>query len=197
MGARQREKSDMTRAELSEAMAALFIEKGYENTSVKEITERVGYSVGSFYRHWRSKEQAFMDCCNAYVSGFIRESVENAPRAGGAREMVDYLVARSELFSKDSKTIKLYAASRAIGNVYADRDVADWAGQYTRLIADFLRRATGCEDARRLTTVANIFHSVLDTHALQYTDFVSPHFDIDSATLRECLLALADQLKNA
>lgn len=75
MGTRQQEKSEMTRRELKETATRLFLEKGYEAASIQDIAAAAGYSVGSVYRQWKSKQQLFMEIWDEYVSGFIRDSV--------------------------------------------------------------------------------------------------------------------------
>lgn len=44
------------RAEILDAAQALFLEHGYEATSVQQIIDRVGISKGAFYHHFESKE---------------------------------------------------------------------------------------------------------------------------------------------
>lgn len=197
MGTRQQEKSDMTRAELTAAMERLFLEKGYAETSVKDITEAAGYAVGSFYRHWKSKEQAFLEYCDDYVSGFIRQSVDRAPLEGGAEDMLDYLLERSELFANSEKTTRLYVMSRLLSANYSDDGtVAQEARRYTDMLLFFLRRCTGCRDETRLLGVASLLHTVLDNHALRHTTLVYPPFTTDDSTLRTCLLAIVNTLRS-
>ena len=50
----------MTRLRLIEAAEKLFIRKGYEDTSVDEISEMAGYSRGAFYSNFDDKEQLFL-----------------------------------------------------------------------------------------------------------------------------------------
>lgn len=190
MGIRQKEKSDMTRRELSDSMIRLFLENGYDETSIKDIAEAAGYSVGSFYRHWKSKQQAFMEFWDSYVSDFIRGSVENAPRDCAPGEMIDYLIRRSEEFSRSEVTVKLYVASRVLSAVYEYEGVADWAQRYTQMLYNFVKQTTGCRDERTLMTTANIIHAILDTHAMQYSTVVAPRYDIDSSAMGDCLTAI-------
>ena len=44
------------RERLAEAAFALFDERGYEQTTVDDITERAGLGRTTFFRHYRSKE---------------------------------------------------------------------------------------------------------------------------------------------
>ena len=55
MTLRQKEKSEMTHQEIKAAALRLFLENGYKNTSVQDIVTESGYSIGSFYNHYKTK----------------------------------------------------------------------------------------------------------------------------------------------
>lgn len=196
MGIRQKEKSEMTRKELSDSMIRLFLEKGYEETSIQDIAEAAGYSVGSFYRHWKSKQEAFMEFWDIHVSDFIRCSIENVPKDCTQKEMIDYLIRRSEEYSRNEITVKLYVSSRVLSAMYKYEGLTDWANRFTQMIYDFVKQSTGCRDECKLMTTANIIHAILDTHAMQYSTVVAPHYNIDSSVLRDCLMDILAGLQN-
>jgi AcrR family transcriptional regulator len=50
-------KPEVRKDELLDIAEKLFIEKGYENTSVKDIYSEVNGSFGMFYHHFKSKEE--------------------------------------------------------------------------------------------------------------------------------------------
>ena len=50
-------KPEIRKDELLDVAEKLFIEKGYENTSVKDIYTEVNGSFGMFYHHFKSKEE--------------------------------------------------------------------------------------------------------------------------------------------
>lgn len=196
MGRKQQEKSDTTRAELTRAMEQLFLEKSYEKTSVKDIAEAAGYAVGSFYRHWKSKEQAFLEYCEEYAADFIRQSVAGAPIEGSVEEMLNYLLLRSEEFARSEKTTRLYALSRLLSAAHPDDGpVAKEAENYARMLVQFLRRHTLCQKEEQLQSVASILHTLLDAHALRKTALVYPPFLPDEKTFRDCLLAMISTLQ--
>lgn len=53
---RERKEPDARREEFIRAASSLFDEKGYENTSVDDIVERMGVAKGLFYYYFKSKE---------------------------------------------------------------------------------------------------------------------------------------------
>ena len=62
----------MNREEIITAIAELFKEKGYHNTSINDISQKVGLKGGSLYYHIKSKEDALYKICadgmNAYLA---------------------------------------------------------------------------------------------------------------------------------
>ena len=50
-------KSDETRARILEVALALFLERGYQETTMRAIADRAGVSVGNAYYYFESKEQ--------------------------------------------------------------------------------------------------------------------------------------------
>ena len=54
---RREDKRELTRQQmLDAARRVLFIERGYENTSLEDISEKANVSKGTFYYHFESKE---------------------------------------------------------------------------------------------------------------------------------------------
>src|SRR5437899_2700283 len=57
---REDEKKDLRR-HIIDAAAQLFIEKGYENLSMRQIAERIGYSATTIYRYFDNKDALLSD----------------------------------------------------------------------------------------------------------------------------------------
>ena len=55
---RQREKENI-RSRILEEARLLFFEKGYDNASIRSIAERIEYSVGTIYLHFKDKDSIF------------------------------------------------------------------------------------------------------------------------------------------
>lgn len=49
-----------TKRKIFEESLKLFAEKGYDNTSIEDITENVGVAKGTLYYHFSSKEEIFL-----------------------------------------------------------------------------------------------------------------------------------------
>ena len=63
-------KGDARRGELLAASEKLFYTKGYENTSVQDILDAVGFSKGGFYHHFDSKLAVLEAICQQYPTPF-------------------------------------------------------------------------------------------------------------------------------
>ena len=65
MQQRRYKKSEASKRALLKAAHELIIEKGFQKTSIKEIVQASGLSVGSFYHHFKSKDdmlnEAFLE----------------------------------------------------------------------------------------------------------------------------------------
>lgn len=56
-------KGDLKRQAILDTSEKLFFEKGYRDTSVQDVLDRLHCSKGSFYHHFESKVQVLMEIC--------------------------------------------------------------------------------------------------------------------------------------
>ncbi len=54
-------KKEDRKEQIKKAALELFSERGYRNTSVQDIVEKIGYSKGGFYNCYESKDELFKD----------------------------------------------------------------------------------------------------------------------------------------
>ena len=80
-----------TRAELLAAARQVFAARGYHDASIAEITELADVGVGTFYLHFRDKDEAFTTLLE---EGFqqLREQVKAAVQATREREQATPLL---------------------------------------------------------------------------------------------------------
>jgi AcrR family transcriptional regulator len=64
------EKAGKTRARIISATAQLFLEKGYEDTKIADITSRAGVKTGSFYHQFRTKSAVAEVICLEALEGY-------------------------------------------------------------------------------------------------------------------------------
>jgi len=53
---KRKSKKERTKEKLFKTAVSLFLEKGYENTTVQEITEKADVAKGTFFRHFPTKD---------------------------------------------------------------------------------------------------------------------------------------------
>jgi len=95
---RERKKAQ-TRADLMHAAAALFAERGYENTNVDDIVERANYSRATFFRWFGTKEEVlFADVPEqlAEVDSRLRGSPDNDPLDVVRRVLTEMIVSYAD-----------------------------------------------------------------------------------------------------
>jgi Transcriptional regulator len=59
-------KGETSRQNIIEAAYRLFLEKGYNATSIRDISRRCGLTIGGVYTHFSDKEQIFLAVFSAY-----------------------------------------------------------------------------------------------------------------------------------
>jgi AcrR family transcriptional regulator len=95
-----REASTATRRRILDVALELFLEHGYDRTSLREIAERLGFSKAALYYHFKAKDDILVALTDALLDelGEIVERVsrEEPPGLASARrtitEMVDLLM---------------------------------------------------------------------------------------------------------
>ncbi len=58
--------------QIIEAAFKIFREKGYDETSVRDIIDEIGISKGGFYHHYSSKEELLEDIAAVMIDGMMR-----------------------------------------------------------------------------------------------------------------------------
>lgn len=164
MSLRQKEKSEMTHQEIKAAALRLFYEKGYRNTSVQDIVLESGYSIGSFYNHYKTKRDVLTEIWNEHAIGCIESSMKDMDSIHTPGELAEYLIVNSNVFDQDEKTKQLAKAAQddfvTSGKNY--EGIQAISREYIRKIAGLLGRF--CPRTREDLLLSHA--SVLD--AIQY-----------------------------
>ena len=93
---------EQTRERIIAAAAELFVENGYEQTSIQDILDTTGLSKGGLYHHFKSKEQileAVMERRIQYVGKRFHELICDTP-GENAKEKLKKILAQLAADSK-------------------------------------------------------------------------------------------------
>jgi AcrR family transcriptional regulator len=82
------EKRAQTRERLLEAAERVFARRGFQGSSVEEISAEAGYTRGAFYSNFSSKGEVFIELLHARVFDGYREMLVQAPRDAPPREQL-------------------------------------------------------------------------------------------------------------
>ncbi len=78
----------------------LFLEKGYSGLNMDEIADRIGYSKGTVYGHFRNKEDILTEMAGRAVNKRAEMFARAAEFPGRSRERITALALAAELFVK-------------------------------------------------------------------------------------------------
>ena len=88
------------RKAIQDAGTKLFTERGFNASSVQDITEAAGVPKGSFYNHFRSKEALAADIVTAYGDGTTDRGVLTNPNVPALTRLKKHFAALNEYFSR-------------------------------------------------------------------------------------------------
>lgn len=86
-------KGRATRSGIVCAAVRVFSQKGYRDTSVQDILDEVGITKGSFYHHWRSKEELALEILEQMGRAFKEEFDPRMRQATSGRERIETFLA--------------------------------------------------------------------------------------------------------
>jgi|SRR5579871_3466750 len=155
----KRERGKQRVAALIDAAAELFAEKGYEATTMTEIAQRAGASIGSLYQFFPSKEALAEALFNRYgeraAESFAR--VEALAHGRSPRELADLLIDyRLALGTDRDATIAL--SSSVAGIVERRKPLGD---ALRGRIATILCAANGALSAEEAAAAAVIVSQIM------------------------------------
>jgi AcrR family transcriptional regulator len=144
----RQESKEVTRARLVEAAEQLFIRKGFDDTSVEEISETAGYSRGAFYSNFDDKDQVFLAVINRHRGGALEVFNDTSPQVS---EREGRIVAVREWFSnqwrrKNFVVLQMEFSRRAMKDRSVRKHVSELWQQEIELVNATVCRGLGMMD---------------------------------------------------
>src|SRR5580692_7266856 len=117
---------------------SVFNERGYDGTSMEQLSRRLGITKSSIYHHVDGKEDLLRMALDRALDGLF-EAIADAQNAGGpAIHQLERLVYRSvEVLSERLPYVTLLLRVR--GNTEVERNALERRRQFDRIVADLVR----------------------------------------------------------
>ncbi|MFD2387881.1 TetR/AcrR family transcriptional regulator [Enterococcus rivorum] len=107
----QQQKSKTTKLKLKIAAESLFTEKTFDQTSILDITNHAGYAVGTFYKHWKRKEDLLFELWQDFTTEYMIDSAREINQVKTINEFSSKIVNRSLEYG-EHPFIKKYFSSQ-------------------------------------------------------------------------------------
>jgi len=140
---------NQTKRRIIEKTMELFATKGYEATSIEEITAIVGVAKGTFYYHFKTKEELFNFLIQESIKLFSNSIVAKTSRAQTLSEKVKAIVSvQIRIVMKYENFVRMIAGEMW-GNEPRNIFCREELFKYVRTIEEILLQASS-ENNRKL-----------------------------------------------
>ena len=115
----RKEKAAAVKERIFSTAASLVKEKGYDNVTVSEICTRAGIAKGSFYLHYRSKEdiirESYYTDLGSYIEGRYAAYLREFPHSSGKQRVLRFLQLELEFAEQAGYELTCLAYSLNLG----------------------------------------------------------------------------------
>ncbi len=125
----------------------VFNEKGYDGTSMEQLSHRLGRTKSAIYHHVSSKEELLRLALDRALDALFAVTDEPAFRTGRAIERLEYLVRRSVLVLADELPY-VTLLLRVRGNTKVERRALARRRKFDRIVSDLVAEAEAEGDVR-------------------------------------------------
>jgi AcrR family transcriptional regulator len=140
-----RERYDRRQQRVVVAAARLFAERGYDQTSVQELTEAMGLASGGLYHYFASKEQLLIRICDQLMEPLLEEARALLATEAFAEDQLRALVRLwvAHVIDHRDHMLVFQQERHLIERGEQWRGVRASRKQFERLLADLLDRVHG------------------------------------------------------
>ncbi|MEZ6094608.1 MAG: TetR/AcrR family transcriptional regulator [Pirellulaceae bacterium] len=153
---------------LAKAVHELVLERGYSGTSVDSICEKAGVSKGSFFHHFKSKEDAACFALDAWMSAMKEMALasEYETKSTPRERLLSYLDFLAGVMESPEAPKGCLLGSLALEVSQTHHQVQSKASNYFRFwaegIANLIGDALGADSLEESTSLANHLISSLE-----------------------------------
>jgi AcrR family transcriptional regulator len=125
----------------------VFNEKGYDGTSMEDLSHRLGRSKSTIYHHVAGKEELLRLALDRALDALFAVTDEPAFRTGRAIERLEHLVRRSVLVLSDELPY-VTLLLRVRGNTRVERQALARRRRFDQIVSDLVAAAEADGDVR-------------------------------------------------
>jgi TetR/AcrR family transcriptional regulator, cholesterol catabolism regulator len=151
-----RARYDRRREQVVEAAAHVFAERGFDQTSVQELTEAMGLASGGLYHYFESKQQLLIQICHQLMDPLLEQSRALLAVDGDPEDQLRALVRLwvAHVIAHRDHMLVFQQERHLIERGDEWRGVRASRKQFERLVADALEQAHTESDDSRLALAA-------------------------------------------
>ncbi|MFC4767625.1 TetR/AcrR family transcriptional regulator [Effusibacillus consociatus] len=166
-------KRELSFEKLMEASLKIFAEKGYDKASIDDIAKEAGYTKGTFYLHFSSKEELFLKLMDNRLESFKRQYFEVFSYVEDIEESLRRGVALFiELTKKDNwAPIYFEFCVNSMRNPVIKKQMIVHYHSWIDMVTSVLKQLDPfkeCEDTQ-LKELAALIIAIIDGYHLQYS----------------------------
>jgi len=132
---------------LLQVAVKLFNERGYDGTSMEDLSRKLGITKSAIYHHVPSKEELLRLAVDRALDGLFAIAEETAALDGRAIDRLEHLVRGSVLVLADRLPF-VTLLLRVRGNTRAERAALTRRREFDRLVTDLVKQAEAEGDVR-------------------------------------------------
>jgi AcrR family transcriptional regulator len=132
---------------LLQVAVRLFNERGYDGTSMEDLSRKLGITKSAIYHHVPSKEELLRLAVDRALDGLFAIAEETAGLDGRAIDRLEHLVRGSVLVLADRLPF-VTLLLRVRGNTKAERAALARRREFDRLVTDLVKQAEAEGDVR-------------------------------------------------
>lgn len=133
---------------LLQVAVKLFNERGYDGTSMEDLSRKLGITKSAIYHHVPSKEELLRLAVDRALDGLFAIAEETAALDGRAIDRLEHLVRGSVLVLADQLPF-VTLLLRVRGNTKAERAALTRRREFDRLVTDLVKQAEAEGDVRQ------------------------------------------------
>ena len=154
-----------------DAAKELFAKKGYLDTSINDIVEITGRSIGSFYRIFKTKLDIATEIYEDEIIGLIKKAMTAVEKSKDVDSFIDSLIEENIIAHSDNLCVQLQPFCAFTG--HTENTLYDYAYRYRAAIKNKLKEFFPIASDDTLWLCATTIHALLSHEASWHAPIIS------------------------